>query len=158
MTRMPMSDDLRWREEPFAKLTPAELYAICALRQRVFVVEQNCVFVDADGYDPLARHLWAEGEGAVRAYLRIVPAGLKFAEVSLGRVVTAPEARGTGLGRELMRRGLASVGALPVRIGAQAHLEKFYGELGFLRASEPYDEDGIPHVEMMRAAPTPTPG
>jgi len=150
-----MSDDLRWREEHFPKLTPTELYAICTLRQRVFVVEQNCVYVDADGYDPPARHLWAEGEGVVRAYLRIVPAGLKFAEVSLGRVVTAPEARGTGLGRELLRRGLASVGALPVRIGAQAYLEKFYGEFGFLRTSDLYDEDGIPHVEMTRAAPIP---
>ena len=101
-----------------ARLTPAELYAICALRQRVFVVEQSCVYVDADGYDPPSRHLWAEREGVLHAYLRIVPAGVKFAEVSLGRVVTAPEARGAGLGRELVRRGLASVGAVPVRIGA----------------------------------------
>jgi len=143
---------LRWREEAFARLTPAELYAICALRQRVFVVEQSCVYVDADGYDPPSRHLWAEREGVLHAYLRIVPAGVKFAEVSLGRVVTAPEARGAGLGRELVRRGLASVGAVPVRIGAQAHLEKFYGELGFARASDVYDEDGIPHIEMVRPA------
>ena len=143
---------LRWREEAFARLTPAELYAICALRQRVFVVEQSCVYVDADGYDPPSRHLWAEREGVLHAYLRIVPKGVKFAEVSLGRVVTAPEARGAGLGRELVRRGLASVGAVPVRIGAQAHLEKFYGELGFARASDVYDEDGIPHIEMVRPA------
>ena len=143
---------LRWREESFARLTPAELYAICALRQRVFVVEQSCVYVDADGYDPPSRHLWAAREGVLHGYLRIVPAGVKFAEVSLGRVVTAPEARGAGLGRELVRRGLASVGAVAVRIGAQAHLEKFYGELGFARASEVYDEDGIPHIEMVRLA------
>lgn len=146
-----VSAELCWREEPFAALTPSELYAICALRQRVFVVEQNCVYVDADGYDPPSRHLWAEHGGVLHAYLRIVPAGAKFAEVSLGRVVTAPEARGTGLGRDLVRRGLASVGAVPVRIGAQAHLEKFYGELGFVRASGLYDEDGIPHIEMLRA-------
>ncbi|HWU88131.1 MAG TPA: GNAT family N-acetyltransferase, partial [Kofleriaceae bacterium] len=86
------------------------------------------------------------------AYLRIVPAGAKYDEASIGRVVTAPEARGTGLGRELMRRGLAAAGRVPLRIGAQAHLEKFYGELGFVRASDVYDEDGIPHVEMTRAA------
>ncbi|CAN5793963.1 GNAT family N-acetyltransferase [soil metagenome] len=146
-----MSEPLRWREEPFAKLTATELYAICVLRQRVFVVEQACAYLDADGYDLVSRHLWAEQQGVVQAYLRIVPAGAKFAEVSLGRVVTAPEVRGTGLGRELMRRGLAAVGAAAVRIGAQAHLETFYGELGFVRASDVYDEDGIPHIEMTRA-------
>jgi len=79
-----------------------------------------------------------------------VPAGLKFAEVSIGRVVTAPEARGTGLGKELMQRALAAFGPVPVRIGAQAYLERFYRELGFVPAGEPYLEDGIPHVEMLR--------
>ena len=147
-----MTAELRWHDKPFAELTAPELYAIYVLRQRVFVVEQTCVYLDADEYDPLARHLWAESAGVLQAYLRIVPAGAKFAEISLGRVVTAPEARGTGLGRALMRRGLAAVGAVPVRIGAQAHLEKFYGELGFVRASDLYDEDGIPHIEMTRPA------
>jgi ElaA protein len=145
-----MSAELRWCEKPFAELTAPELYAIYVLRQRVFVVEQTCFYLDADEYDPLSLHLWAESAGVLHAYLRIVPAGTKFDEVSLGRVVTAPEARATGLGRELVRRGLAAVGAVPVRIGAQAHLEKFYGELGFVRASDEYDEDGIPHIEMTR--------
>jgi len=94
--------------------------------------------------------VWAEEAGVIRAYLRIVPAGAKFAEISIGRVITAPEARGTGLGKELMKRGLAAAGDATVRIGAQAHLEKFYGELGFVRASDVYDEDGIPHIEMLR--------
>ena len=133
-----------------------ELYAITALRERVFVVEQNCPYLDADGVDPVSRHLWAAPDSdivgvAPHAYCRIVPAGVKFVEVSIGRVITAPEARGTGLGKELMRRGLEACGDVPVRIGAQAHLEKFYGELGFVRASEPYDEDGIPHIEMLRS-------
>jgi len=142
-----------WHDREFAKLGVGELYAITALRERVFVVEQRCAYLDADGADPRCRHLWAEDEaGAILAYCRLVPAGLKFAEVSIGRVITAPEARGLGLGKELMKRALAAVGAVPVRIGAQAHLERFYGELGFVRASSPYDEDGIPHIEMLRGA------
>lgn len=142
---------LRWHDRAFDELTTTELYAITQLRERVFVVEQNCPYLDADGVDPVSRHLWADAAGALRAYLRIVPAGVKFTELSLGRVITAPEARGTGLGKELMRRGIAAAGAVPIRIGAQAHLERFYGDLGFVRASEPYDEDGIPHIEMTRA-------
>lgn len=142
---------MHWHEKGFSELTVSELYAITQLRERVFVVEQNCVYLDADGLDPVCRHLWAERGGALRAYLRIVPAKAKWAEVSIGRVITAPEARGTGLGRELMQRGIAACGTGPIRIGAQAHLEKWYGELGFTRASEVYDEDGIPHIEMLRA-------
>lgn len=144
---------MNWHARAFDELTVHELYAILALRGRVFVVEQNCAYLDADGADQVSRHVWAADEaGAILAYARIVPAGTKFPEVSIGRVITAPEARGTGLGKELMRRGIAAAGAGPIRIGAQAHLEKFYGELGFVRASEPYDEDGIPHIEMLRRA------
>jgi ElaA protein len=142
--------DLRWHNRAFAELSPAELYAIIALRERVFIVEQTCLYLDADGYDPVCRHLWAEA-GAIAAYLRIVPAGVKFADVALGRIVTAPEARGTGLGRALVRRALEAVGDVAVRMSAQAHLERFYGELGFVRASDNYLEDGIPHIEMLRA-------
>jgi ElaA protein len=146
-------DRLRWHDKQFAELTVAELYAISALRQRVFIVEQDCPYLDADGVDLVSRHLWAEADGVIHAYLRIVPAGAKFDEVSIGRVITAPEARGTGLGRLLMQRGLSAVGAVAVRIGAQAHLEKFYAELGFVRSSDVYDEDGIPHIEMLRREP-----
>lgn len=141
---------MNWHAKAFDELSAHELYAILALRGRVFVVEQNCPYLDPDGVDPVSRHVWATDGTAISAYLRIVPAGVKFAEVSIGRVITAPEARGTGLGKELMRRGIAAAGAGPIRIGAQAHLEKFYGELGFVRAGEPYDEDGIPHIEMVR--------
>jgi len=151
---MPRCPPMRWHDRSFAELTIFELYAIVTLRERVFIVEQRCAYLDADGLDPRSRHLWAtDGEAehaALRAYLRIVPAGAKFAELSIGRVITAPEARGTGLGRELMRRGIAACGAVPIRIGAQAHLERFYRELGFVVASAPYDEDGIPHVDMLR--------
>jgi len=147
---------VRWHDRAFDELTVHELYAILALRERVFVVEQQCAYLDADGLDLTARHLWATADdGAIHAYLRIVPAGVKFPEVAIGRVITAPEARGTGLGRELMERGIAAVGAQPIRIGAQAHLEKFYGSLGFTRVSDVYDEDGIPHIEMLRPATAP---
>ncbi len=140
-----------WHDREFAELTVRELYAITVLRERVFVVEQNCVYLDADGADPQCRHLWAEDETrAIHAYCRLVPAGVKFAEASIGRVITAPETRAAGLGKELMERAMAALGAIPIRIGAQAHLEKFYGSLGFVRASDPYDEDGIPHIEMLR--------
>ncbi len=142
---------LCWHERGFDELTTRELYAITQLRERVFIVEQNCIYLDADGTDLMSRHLWAEEAGAIHAYLRVVPAGVKFPEASIGRVITAPEARGTGLGKQLVRRGIAAAGAGPIRIGAQAHLEKFYGELGFVRAGEPYDEDGIRHVEMTLA-------
>jgi ElaA protein len=143
--------DLIWHVRTFAELTVSELYAIMELRQRVFVVEQKCVYQDADGVDPVSRHVWAQRGDAIAAYLRIVPAGVKFAELSIGRVITSPDFRGSGLGRELMKRGIAAAGAGPIRIGAQAHLEKFYAELGFTRASDVYDEDGIPHLEMVRA-------
>jgi ElaA protein len=143
---------LRWIDRSFGELSALDLYTIIALREQVFVVEQNCPYQDADGVDPVSRHVWAEdAAGAIHAYLRIVPAGAKFAEVSIGRVITAPQARGTGLGKTLMKHGLALVGTVPVRIGAQAHLEKFYSDLGFVRTSDIYDEDGIPHIEMLRA-------
>ncbi|HEY6040244.1 MAG TPA: GNAT family N-acetyltransferase [Kofleriaceae bacterium] len=158
-----------WFDRTFDELTPLQLYRIVELRERVFVVEQACIYLDADGLDLQARHLWAEsdersataalpGEAAppnggavlIDAYLRIVPAGVKFEELSIGRVIVAPHARGTGLGKELMQRGIAAARGVPIRIGAQAHLEKFYAELGFARASEDFVEDGIPHLEMLR--------
>jgi ElaA protein len=144
--------ELRWQDRVFGELSVVDLYAIVELRQRVFVVEQRAPYLDADGLDRVARHLWAESiEGdAIVAYLRIVPAGARFAEASLGRIVTAPEVRRSGLGRALVVRGLAAIGDAPVRIAAQDHLERFYTELGFRRASEPYLEDGIPHIEMLR--------
>lgn len=142
---------MHWHERSFSELTAGELYAIVALRERIFVVEQRCAYLDADGYDLEARHLWAARDGRPVAYLRVVPPGAKFAEASIGRVVVDASERGTGLGRELMRRGIAMCGG-PIRIGAQAHLQRFYNELGFETASAPYDEDGIPHVEMIRRA------
>jgi len=147
----PEMASLTWHTRSFAALTVAELYKIMELRQRVFVVEQACPYLDADGVDSECTHLWAEEiTGAVAAYLRIVPAGVKFAEVSIGRVIVAPQAPGTVLGPALMRRGFDAAGDVPIRIGAQAYLERFYTELGFATMSAPYDDDGILHIEMLR--------
>ncbi len=144
-----------WQYRAWTALTVDELYRIMAVRQRVFVVEQACPYADADGWDPRADHLWCEDAGAVHAYLRLFAPGVKYEEASLGRIVTAPEARRIGLGRPLVREGLARLtaahGPVPVRIGAQRYLERFYGELGFVRVSDDYLEDGIPHLEMVRA-------
>jgi ElaA protein len=144
-----------WICKPWSALDRDEVYRILALRQRVFVVEQACAYLDADGLDAPAHHLWTERDGAIAAYLRIHPPGAKYAEASLGRIATAPEHRGTGLGRAVVVEGLRQLDALfgrvPIRIGAQKYLERFYGELGFARDGDDYDEDGIPHVEMIVA-------
>ena len=143
-----------WRFAPFAELTPREVHDLLRLRAEVFVVEQACPFQDVDGADPSAWHLLGSRGGELVAYSRLFPAGIKFAEASIGRVVTSPASRGSGCGRELMRESLARAATLwpgqPIRIGAQQRLERFYGGYGFVKASEPYDEDGIMHIEMVR--------
>lgn len=148
-----------WIFRPWSEVTRDELYEILITRARVFVVEQNCPYLDADGHDRAGWHLWtASPTGAVLAYLRVLPPGDKYAEASLGRVVTAPEARRVGLGRPLIAEGIARAEALfgpvPLRIGAQKYLEHWYGEAGFVRASDDYLEDGIPHLEMVRPGGT----
>ena len=143
-----------WHE--WRSLTPDVLYALLRLRSAIFVVEQDCVFPDMDGRDPQCEHLCGWRDGELVAYLRLVPPGVRTPEVSLGRVVVAQAARGRGLGREVMREGLRGCerrypGA-PVKVSAQQHLETFYASLGFVRVGEPYDEDGILHVDMVRGS------
>ena len=152
----PVAADVTWRCQPFASLSVAELYAVLQLRSAVFVVEQTCVFQDMDGLDPACHHLLGQdARGCLLAYARLVPAGAAFAEASVGRVITAPAARGTALGHRLMAHACMQVaqlwGAQPIRIGAQAHLQAFYGQHGFVAEGAGYVEDGIPHVEMLRA-------
>lgn len=148
---------VHWRCCAFDDLTVRELDAIYRGRQRVFIVEQNCVYLDADGVDPQCWHLaaWRGGDHALLAHARLVPPGVKYAEPSIGRVITSAEGRGGGLGRLLIARAVAEVERLwpgqAIRIGAQAYLRRFYGEVGFVAVGEEYDEDGIPHVEMLRA-------
>jgi ElaA protein len=144
---------MNWTWQRFAELGVDNLHDALQLRCRVFILEQG-PYLDVDGIDRDAWHLLGRDDaGSLAAYLRVVDPGVKFAEPSIGRVVTAPEARGTGLGRTLMREGLAGCAVRwpgrPVRISAQARLQRFYAELGFSSASDEYLEDGIPHLEML---------
>jgi len=137
----------------FSELSNVELYELLRLRSEVFVVEQNCVFLDQDNKDLKCHHLmlW-EGEEMV-GYTRLVPAGLSYQEMAIGRVVTSPAARGKGYGRVLMEKSIeqcqAIFGAGPIRIGAQTYALGFYSSLGFVAEGDTYDEDGIEHIEMV---------
>lgn len=147
---------LRWRWCRFDELSVFELQSIYMARQQVFAVEQQCVYLDADGYDEASFHIaaWSEPHKVPLAYARVVHPGRKYAEPSIGRVLTTDAARGLGLGRELVRRAIdGCVQAFPgrgIRISAQSRLERFYGEFGFTAAGAPYVEDGILHIEMLR--------
>jgi ElaA protein len=145
---------VNWRLAHFDELSPREVHDIYRARIEVFVLEQNCPFQDVDGADPACWHLMGWTAVELVAYARLVPAGLKFAEPSIGRVLTTAAARGTGAGRKLMAESLLHAGKLwpgqAIRIGAQERLEKFYNEFGFTKASDRYIEDGIPHIEMVR--------
>lgn len=137
----------------FTTLTPGELYAILRLRSEVFVVEQNCVFLDADNKDIYCHHLMLFENKQLIAYARLVPPGISYREMSVGRVVTAKDARNKGAGKELMQLAIKYCrkifGDGPIRIGAQYYLEKFYTEIGFTATGDVYDEDGIEHIEMI---------
>jgi ElaA protein len=145
----------RWQFCALDELSARQLYAVFAARQAVFVVEQNCPYQDADGTDFKADHLIAWSDDKVAGYARIYGPGIKFREPSIGRILTTEPFRRTGLGREVVARSLSHIERLypsqDVRIGAQARLERFYQSLGFVTASPEYMEDGIPHIEMVRA-------
>ena len=148
---------IHWQWRSYAELSPLQIHAIFAARQAVFIVEQACPYPDIDSKDLRALHLAGWAGEQLAAYLRLLAPGESYPdEPSLGRIITTKMARGTGIGRELVARGLEKIHelypTLPTRIGAQAHLHKFYGSFGFVQSSEPYDEDGIMHIEMMRAA------
>lgn len=142
---------LTWTDVAAADLTPTQLHDVLRLRNLVFIVEQDCAYDDVDGLDlqPSTRHLLVTAAGALAACSRFLPVD---DAVWVGRIVVARAHRGTGLGRELVRRSLALCAerwpGLPVRIAAQAHLEGFYAEAGFQVIGTPYVLDDIPHVDM----------
>ena len=174
-----MSTAIEWQWLPFDALSREQLYALLRLRSEVFVVEQNCVFLDMDGQDEKAMHLLGLRASAgsaqdteqtpgspatsaeahaleLVAYVRCFPAGITFKEASIGRVITKPSARGGGLGHLLMAQAIRALhqhwGPQAIRIGAQAHLKNFYQQHGFVDWGLPYVEDGIDHLQMVRTA------
>ncbi|MEP6682700.1 MAG: GNAT family N-acetyltransferase [Parafilimonas sp.] len=144
---------IQWYCKAFNDLSPAELYKILQLRSEVFVVEQNCVFLDMDNKDEGCLHFMGFVNDELAAYTRLVPPGYIYNEMSIGRVVTSSAHRSKGLGKELMQRSIDLCkdyfGDGPIKIGAQCYLLKFYESFGFKIIGERYDEDGIEHVHMM---------
>jgi ElaA protein len=138
----------------FSQLSLDELHRIFILRQKVFVVEQDCAYLDADGLDEKAMHLFfLSDDSKLAAYSRILPAGLSYPDhVAIGRVVVDQEFRRAGLGRDIMTEALSYINeyfpAQKIKISAQCYLEAFYQSLGFKQQGESYLEDGIPHIAM----------
>lgn len=148
--------ELNWVLKKFEALTPVELYAIMQLRNEVFVVEQNCVYQDADNKDLKSYHFTGWDGDILVAYTRLLPQGVSYIDASsIGRVVSSPKYRGTGAGRQLMQLSINHTFSLfncnTIRIGAQLYLQKFYESLGFTQSSDMYLEDNIPHIEMVLA-------
>jgi ElaA protein len=146
-----------WTWHAWATLRPDTLYDFLRLRSDIFVVEQNCVFPDMDGIDPACEHLCGhDADQRLVAYLRLVPPGIKAPQPALGRLVTARNVRGTGLGRAAVREGIRHCASRypgqDIFLSGQQHLENFYASLGFISFTEPYLEDGISHVNMLRKA------
>jgi ElaA protein len=145
--------DVKWQWCRFGELSAEQLYAVLAARVAIFVVEQNCPYQDLDGLDQEAEHLIAWSGNELAGYLRVLAPGTRFADPSIGRIITTKAFRGSGLGRELVAKGIerarSTYPGRALRISAQQYLEKFYGGFGFATVSEPYLEDNIPHVEML---------
>jgi ElaA protein len=144
---------MKWELKKFTELSVEELYAILQLRSIVFVVEQACAYPDMDDKDQLSWHFMGWEDESLVAYTRLLPPGLSFEEVSIGRVVTSPSIRRSGTGRILMQKSIENCyhlfGKGPIQIGAQQYLESFYQSLGFEISGSPYLEDGIPHIHMI---------
>lgn len=149
-------NSITWQKKHFNNLSTKELYQLMALRQEVFIVEQDCPYLDADERDFDCHHLLAYPQlDDLGAYARIVPPKVSFEEVSIGRIITSSKYRGTGLGKKLMQESFAYIehlyGDVPIRIAAQYYLLKFYEDFGFKQVSSLYLEDLIPHIEMVRS-------
>ena len=142
-----------WDWYSWSQLDKDLLYRILATRSAVFVVEQACPYLDPDQHDQVAWHLTGQRGSELCAYLRLMPPDGRFKTPSIGRVLSIGRERGGGLGRELMERGIQGCRdrfpGQPISVSAQLYLQEFYRSLGFQRLGESYDEDGIPHVDML---------
>jgi len=151
--------EIIWLDKHHRELTPAEIYALLALRSAVFVVEQQCAYLDVDGNDLQAdnRHLLGMVEGELVAYARLLSPEDKSRPVKIGRVIVSDRVRGARLGNRLMAQAIGSCQqhwpGHDLFLSAQAHLEKFYGQHGFAAVGESYLEDGIPHIDMLKSTP-----
>ena len=147
--------ELQWEIKAFKALSIEELYNVLLLRSEVFVVEQNCVYQDIDGKDHKALHLIGTYDDKIVAYARLFDAGYYFDEASIGRVVIDPEYRDKKWGHQLMQEAIAGIKHFYVKsaitISAQEYLQKFYEKNGFVKSSEMYLEDGIPHIQMKKS-------
>ena len=147
--------ELKWKIKPFEALTINELYDLLKLRSEIFVVEQNCVYLDIDGKDKQALHLIGEYDDKIVVYARLFNAGISFDNASIGRVVVDTHYRDKKWGHNLMREAISVIksnfGKDKITIGAQLYLKKFYESHGFVQTSEMYLEDDIPHIEMQRS-------
>lgn len=145
---------INWQIKHFNELSLQEMYDFMVLRQEVFVVEQDCPYLDCDGKDQFSHHLMGYNEAnKLVAYTRLVKPGVSYQEVSIGRVITSQKVRRMGIGIDLMKKSIEAVyklyGKQAIRISAQCYLEKFYGSFGFVPTGKEYLEDGIPHLEML---------
>lgn len=144
--------NIEFKIKPFAALSTSELYEILKLRIEVFVVEQNCIYQDIDGKDSKAIHVLGYYNGDLAAYCRIFDAGYYFDETSIGRVIVSPKYRDKKFGHDLMKVAIDAVEAnfnkKQITISAQMYLQKFYESHGFVKTSEMYLEDDIPHIQM----------
>lgn len=138
----------------YDELSIDELYAILKLRAKVFVVEQNCAYLDLDDYDQKSLHISIYNSGQLVAYARLLPPGVYYEETSIGRVITAKEVRMTGVGKRVFEKSLdLAKEQFPdhnIRIMAQCYLRKFYQDFGFKEEGEEFLEDGLPHIEMVK--------
>jgi ElaA protein len=147
---------LDWQWNAFDSLSSRDVYEMLRLRAAVFIMEQNCLYGDIDGLDGDAWRLlaWGEryGKRELAGYLRVLVPDSEDPDVRIGRVVTSSNFRGIKLGNGLLERAIKHIAQqwpdVPMRLHAQAHLQKFYGAFGFKPVSEIHEEDGIPHVWM----------
>lgn len=144
---------MNWEMKKFNELSGEEIYEILKLRSEVFVIEQQCIYEECDGKDNKSYHLFAKENGQIIAYLRILEKGVSYNEISIGRVLTDKKYRGKGLAKQMMLRAIEfienNLNEKVIRISAQEYLINFYSSLGFVRVSEVYLEDNIPHIEML---------